>query len=103
MMTGVEKGRPPSPGFQPLNGGANSRPSRPCMAWARTILVVLLAVVLLALAAWTIVLYSIKLVSLQDRVTKLESQCELNELHVQKYIDEKLDKLLEKVRFTVVL
>ena len=68
--------------------------------WTRTILifVVILSLILVALAAWTVVLYSIKLVALQDRVSTLETQCQLNEQNVQKYIDDKLDKLLEEVR-----
>ena len=66
--------------------------------WTRTIFVVILSLILVALAAWTVVLYSIKLVALQDRVSTLETQCQLNEQNVQKYIDDKLDKLLEEVR-----
>ena len=69
--------------------------------WTRTIFVVILSLILVALAAWTVVLYSIKLVALQDRVSTLETQCQLNEQNVQKYIDDKLDKLLEEVRIII--
>ena len=85
QMNGAGKGGTPSAGNSFVN-------------WTRTILVVILSLILVALAAWTIVLYNIKLVALQDRVSTLEVQCLLNEQNVQKYIDDKLDKLLEEVR-----
>ena len=69
------------------------------VTWTRTILLVVLFLILVVLAAWTIVLYNIKLVALQDRVSTLEVQCQLNEQNVQKYIDDKLDELIEEVRW----
>ncbi len=58
---------------------------------------VLLALAFVALATWTLVTYSLRLVALQERVTALETQCQLNEQTVQKYIDDKLDAILQEV------
>ena len=66
--------------------------------WARTFLVASVALVLLALAAWTVVLHSVKLVTLQDRISRLESQCQLSESNIQQYIQDTVDKLVKQVR-----
>ena len=85
-------------GSKGSSGGRGPSRTGVLSTWTRTIFVVVLSLVLVALAAWTVVLYSIRLVALQDRVSSLETQCQLNELNIQKYIDDKLDKLLAEVR-----
>ena len=88
----MEKGRPPSPALDTVrkHGGGLSRVGR-------TVFGVVVCLTLVGLAAWTVALYSVKLLTLQDRLDKLESQCRHNEQNVQKYIDEQIDTLLKQV------
>ncbi len=81
-----------------MNGGGAGKGSSPSGSrWTRTVFMVLLALAFVALATWTLVTYSLRLVALQERVTALETQCQLNEQNVQKYIDDKLDAILQEV------
>ena len=89
-----------------MNGAGKVSPSAPpafisFCNWTRTILSVVLSLVLVALVVWTVLEISNKMVALQDRVSALETQCQLNKQNIQKYIGDKLDKVLEEVRFLI--
>ena len=85
-----EKGRPPSPGLV-----ARSRPGL-WTRWGRGVLVVIGGVLVLSLASWTMVLYSLRLSRLQDRVDALEKQCKSHRT-MEQMMEERLDLLLHQV------
>ena len=58
---------------------------------------ILLFAALIGFSAWTVILYSYRLLRLQERVQSLEEQCQLTEHLVQQYLDKHLDKLVEQV------
>ena len=104
-MMGMEKGsvRPPSPGVNLAKPGMAGT----CSRIGRTLLVILAFVALLGFSAWTVVLYSVKLSSLQQRVDSLEQKLQFNdenlEVNLQKYIEVNLDKLIDQVRKSMMI
>ena len=63
----------------------------------RTLFSLFVGVAFVTFVACTVVMYSYKLASLQDRLDSVERRCYLTEERVQRYVEEHLDKLLEKV------
>jgi len=63
----------------------------------RTLFSLFVGVALVTFLTWTVVVYSYKLTSLQERLDSLERQCDMTEQRLHRYVEEHLDKLLEKV------
>ena len=85
-----------------VNNGFSPSPQTPSrggvlLRLIRTIVLVLVTLILLGFTIWTVLLYTNKLISLQERVQLLEEQWESREVNIEQYIDSKIDKLLEQV------
>ena len=89
MEKGFANGTSPLP-HTPSRGGVLLR-------LIRTIVLVLLTLILLGFTVWTVLLYTNKLLGLQERVQWLEDQHDSGEANIERYIDAKIDKLLEQV------
>lgn len=59
----------------------------------RTLFAIFVGVALVTFLVWTIVIYSNKLTSLQERLDSLERLCDNTEERVHRYVEERLEKL----------
>lgn len=68
----------------------------------RGLLVAVLGLILLGFCSWTIILYSVKLLRLQERVeyleNKIQEQDKMIPEQIQRYLDTHLDSMVQKVR-----
>ncbi|ELT99649.1 hypothetical protein CAPTEDRAFT_213361 [Capitella teleta] len=68
--------------------------------FGRGLLVTVLGLILLGFCSWTVILYSVKLLKLQERVeyleTRIKQQDDVIPQHIQKYLDTHLDALIQK-------
>ena len=69
-----------------------------CVRYARNTLLTLIVVALVGLSSWTVILYSVHLGRLQERVEKLELQCRDKDANIEKLIDERIEKILKQVK-----
>ena len=70
-----------------------------CVRYARNTLLTLIVVALVGLSSWTVILYSVHLGRLQERVEKLELQCRDKDANIEKLIDERIEKILKQVKY----
>ena len=70
-----------------------SRPSSKCSQLGRAVFLAVASFALIGLVAWTISIYTFKVIQLQDRVTELEKK----HIELEEYIEVQLEALIEKV------
>ncbi len=70
-----------------------------CSRVGRRVLLLLFVTALVGFSAWTVMLYSFKLLKLQERLDKLEHNTAdiLTREALQNYVDEHLERLVEEV------
>lgn len=80
--------------------GGSGRTYSPCarfILWIFACLGITLLSLLIAFVAWTILSYHDSLVSLQNRVGKLEKECSEYKNNINKYVDTRVQKLIQEV------
>ena len=98
MESDNHKGRPPSPQSTPK--GCKSQKQGLTAKICHKLPMILFFTTLIGFSAWTVILYSYRLLRLQERVDTLEGKCQMNDLVIQKYLDDHLEQLVEQVKFS---
>ena len=83
---------------QGVNHDNNTKSTTSWCVWVlRTLIVCLLGSMLVSVSVWLVVMLSVRLNTLQERVTELEQKCDVTEQRIESYVLANLDRLLDKV------